>query len=120
MTAQSKSQSEEKSQTASWQRIMESQHRARQETLSQKVNEMGFIEKGTGKHQSNTIYSENGVSPCLNSVNYKEPLKVLIDTSMSGLEGGAVRTYKDTAPSITAREYKDPRMIMEQANGKTN
>ena len=81
-------------------------------------NEMGFIEKGTGKHQSNTIYSENGCSPCLNSVNYKDPLKVLSDTSMSGLEGGAVRTYKDTAPSITAREYKDPRMIMEQANGK--
>ena len=93
--------------------IAESQANSKSEFLSQKVNEIGFIEKGTGKHQSNTIYSENGCSPCLNSVNYKEPLKVLIDTSMSGLEDGAVRTYKDTAPSITAREYKDPRMILE-------
>ncbi len=36
-----------------------------------------------------------------------------IDTSMSGLENGAIRTYKKVAPSITAREYKDPRMILE-------
>jgi hypothetical protein len=32
---------------------------------------------------------------------------------MSGLEDGAIRTYIDTAPSITAREYKEPRMILE-------
>ena len=40
--------------------------------------------------------------------------KVCIDTSMSGLENGAIRTYIKTAPSITAREYKDPRMIIEK------
>nr|DAI61080.1 MAG TPA: Cytosine specific methyltransferase [Caudoviricetes sp.] len=39
--------------------------------------------------------------------------KICIDTSMSGLEDGAIRTYIDTAPSITAREYKEPRMILE-------
>lgn len=39
--------------------------------------------------------------------------KVCIDTSMSGLEDGAIRTYTKTAPSITAREYKEPRMILE-------
>lgn len=39
--------------------------------------------------------------------------KICIDTSMSGLEDGAIRTYRDTAPSITAREYKEPRMILE-------
>lgn len=36
-----------------------------------------------------------------------------IDTSMSGLENGAIRTYKSVMPSITAREYKEPRMILE-------
>ena len=36
-----------------------------------------------------------------------------IDTSMSGLENGAIRTYESVAPSITAREYKEPRMILE-------
>jgi hypothetical protein len=39
--------------------------------------------------------------------------KICIDTSMSGLEDGAIRTYRDTAPAITAREYKEPRMILE-------
>ncbi len=39
--------------------------------------------------------------------------KICIDTSMSGLDGGVIRTYADTAPSITAREYKEPRMILE-------
>ena len=39
--------------------------------------------------------------------------KICLDTSMSGLEDGAVRIYTETAPSITAREYKDPRMILE-------
>lgn len=39
--------------------------------------------------------------------------KICIDTSMSGLDSGAIRTYRDTAPSITAREYKEPRMILE-------
>jgi hypothetical protein len=32
---------------------------------------------------------------------------------MSGLEDDAIRTYRDTAPAITAREYKEPRMILE-------
>ena len=36
-----------------------------------------FIDKGTGQHQSNTVYGSNGVSPCLNAVNYKEPLKTV-------------------------------------------
>ena len=39
--------------------------------------------------------------------------RMCIDTSMSGLENGAIRIYKKVAPSITAREYKDPRMILE-------
>ena len=63
------------------------------------VNEVGYIDKGTGQHQSNTIYSDNGNCPCLNVVNHKEPIKIVtekglcIDTSMSGLENGAIRTY---------------------------
>lgn len=39
--------------------------------------------------------------------------KICIDTSMRGLDGGAIRTYTEAAPSITAREYKEPRMILE-------
>ena len=39
---------------------------------------VGYIEKGTGKHQSNTIYDGEKISPCLNASDYKEPVKILI------------------------------------------
>ena len=44
---------------------------------SSNVNEIGFIESGTGKHQSNTVYSKNGICPCEYSVQHKEPFKIL-------------------------------------------
>lgn len=27
-----------------------------------KIEELGYLEKGTGKHQSNTVYSTGGIS----------------------------------------------------------
>ena len=33
--------------------------------LKNKINCLGFMEKGTGKHLSNSVYSINGVSPCV-------------------------------------------------------
>lgn len=30
-----------------------------------KIEELGYLEKGTGKHQSNIVYSTGGVSPTL-------------------------------------------------------
>ena len=49
------------------------------------VNKLGFIEKGTGKHQSNEVYGTNGISPCEYSVQYKEPFKIL-DQSNGAIE----------------------------------
>ena len=37
----------------------------------------------------------------------------LLDMSMSGHESGMPRVYKDIAPTIQARDYKEPRMIAE-------
>lgn len=33
------------------------------------VKELGFMDNGTGKHQSNTVYSTEGVSPIITTVN---------------------------------------------------
>lgn len=41
------------------------------------MSELGFIDKGTGKHQSNMVYGTDGVCPCQYSVQYKEPFKIL-------------------------------------------
>ena len=38
------------------------------------VNLRGFLDKGTGKHQSNMIYDSSGLSRCLNASDYKSPM----------------------------------------------
>ena len=41
------------------------------------VRELGFIEKGTGKHQSNTVYGSDELSPTITAVSWKDPLKAI-------------------------------------------
>lgn len=41
------------------------------------VNGLGFIEKGTGQHQSNMVYGTDGLMPSEYAVQYKEPMKVV-------------------------------------------
>lgn len=48
-----------------------------QQTEAECVKQLGYIERGTGKHQSNTVYSSDGIAPTLASVNYKDPVKVV-------------------------------------------
>lgn len=43
------------------------------ESLS--VQELGFIERGTGKHQSNTVYGSDELSPTLTAASRKDPLQ---------------------------------------------
>ena len=33
-----------------------------------KQKELGFMDNGTGKHQSNTVYDVNYLSPCITTV----------------------------------------------------
>ena len=43
-------------------------------TKYRKVKELGYIEKGTGKHQSNIVYSKYGLCPTLSaSLGVKQP-----------------------------------------------
>lgn len=39
--------------------------------------------------------------------------QIILDGSQRGLENGKWRTYTDIMPSITSREYKEPRSVME-------
>lgn len=41
------------------------------------VRPLGFINKGTGKHQSNMVYDKNGLCPTEYADLYKEPFKVV-------------------------------------------
>lgn len=40
------------------------------------INEIGYIEKGTGQHQSNTVYGDNGIMECLSATDYKHQLLI--------------------------------------------
>lgn len=42
------------------------------------IIELGNVENGTGKHQSNTVYSGGGLSPTLYAGQYKNPAKVVV------------------------------------------
>lgn len=44
-----------------------------------KIIQLGFIEKGTGKHQSNAIYDTGGVLPTQYAGQYKSPPMIVID-----------------------------------------
>ena len=78
MTLQSTIQEKSESQTASKQNTMrESAISKLTEVELSSVNELGFIDKGTGKHQSNAVYGTDGICPCECSVQHKEPYKIL-------------------------------------------
>ena len=51
-------------------------------TLAQpQQGKIGYIEKGTGEHQTNQVFGKDGVSPCIDSCQYKQPYKVCVDLS---------------------------------------
>ena len=55
------------------------------------VNQLGFIDNGTGKHQSNTVYSENGLSP-----------------NITTIEGGGTQQIKICESQIVAMRGRNP------------
>lgn len=44
----------------------------------QNILKLGYLEKGTGEHQSNTVYGINGIAPAEYAVQHKEPCKVVV------------------------------------------
>lgn len=55
------------------------------------VNQLGFMDNGTGKHQSNTVYSENGLSP-----------------NITTIEGGGTQQIKICESQIVAMRGRNP------------
>lgn len=65
------------------------------------VKEIGYIEKGTGQHQSNTIYDADGVAPTICSAEaHKSPYKVLIKNAN---KKGYLEAYEGDGIDISSR-----------------
>ena len=52
--------------------------------------QLGFMNNGTGKHQSNTVYSEKGLCPCISTLinGGTQQIKVLVNESKSNSTDG--------------------------------
>ena len=48
------------------------------ERSNRMVRQLGFIERGSGKHQSNTVYGTDGLCPAEYAGLWKEPFKVVV------------------------------------------
>lgn len=55
------------------------------------VRDLGFMDNGTGKHQSNTVYSENGLSP-----------------NITTIDGGGTQQIKVCESQIVAMRGRNP------------
>lgn len=79
------------------------------DTSSNKIIELGYIPKtengGDGKpHQSNLVYSINGISPCVAaSWCVKQPAGMIIVDDL--YENKSPRIYKDYAPTLRSERF---------------
>ena len=76
------------------------------------TGELGYIEKGTGQHQSNTIYDSNYLARTIQAGDYKAPLKVTCDVKngagVINLDGKSYSIRKLTALECWRLQgYKD-------------
>lgn len=64
------------------------------------VRDLGFMDNGTGKHQSNTVYSENGLSP-----------------NITTIEGGGTQQIKVCESQIVAMRGRNPDNPTDRTSG---
>lgn len=75
-----------------------------------KVVELGFMDNGTGKHQSNTVYDVNHISPCLTTLKDGGTIQIKILT-------GNERNNMDIEPCIVASRGRDPENPSDRTTG---
>ena len=61
--------------------------------MKDKIHCLGFMEKGTGKHMSNTVYGIDGISPCIMAgLGVKQPgLYIVVKENANKVISGKTR-----------------------------
>lgn len=84
--------------------------------------QLGFIESGTGKHQSNTVYSVCGVCPCISTLidGGTQQIKVLVVEDRAKILGNI---YGDNfgcsfAGNVYDKDYLAPTLMNMQGGGR--
>ena len=65
---------------------------------TQRVKSVGFMDNGTGKHQSNTVYDSEYICPAITTLQGgTQQIKILVEDFYSSRD---VRIYKEFSPTI--------------------
>ena len=76
------------------------------------AEQVGYIEKGTGKHQSNTIYNGENISPTLSASDAKEPVKIItVGNYGNGHHSQDVTDPKGLMPTLTTGNHNNGQVI---------
>ena len=67
------------------------------ERLKNKIVVLGFLEKGTGKHMSNSVYSKNGIAPTIMaSLGVKQPGIFFVMEDKNGSRSSEVQKFRSS------------------------
>ena len=93
------------------------------------VEQLGHIEKGTGSHQSNIVYDENGLSPCICAgIGVKQQPTMILDKQIVAMRGRETaclsqkRTEygKEIRKAYENHEIEEQRKNMQQLEPRTD
>ena len=69
-----------------------------------------IVQLNQPKHSNDRVYGKEGVSPTLNTAQGGNRQPFISDVSQMGREGRP-RVYTENSPTISARDYKEPRIV---------
>lgn len=74
------------------------------------VKELGFMDNGTGKHQSNTVVDENGLAPTITTINGggTQQIKVLTEQSIVAMRGRNPENPSDRTVGAPTEQRLEP------------
>lgn len=82
----------------------------REPMIIDEVKELGFMDNGTGKHQSNTVVDENGLAPTVTTVNGggTQQIKVLTEQSIVRMIGRNPENPSDRTVGAPTEQRLEP------------
>ena len=81
-----------------------------QPKIISEVKQLGFLDNGTGKHQSNTVYDENHISPSITTIQGggTQQIKVLTDKSIVAMRGRNPNNPSDRTVGCPTEQRLEP------------
>ena len=80
-----------------------------QPKIIESVKELGFMDNGTGKHQSNTVYDENSLCPNITTIQGGGTQQIKIaESQIVAMRGRNPKNPSDRTPGIETEQRLEP------------